>query len=299
MPFLTEIKERLSATQDTKKITQSLQLVAANKMKGFVKKALSARAYAWELLEVLESLPAEDEREMFPAVKNQDAPELYILVSSDKGLCGTLNQRLIKHMFNPARFKSSYPLLVTIGRKAAEAARRKGVKPILSFESIGEDLDSLKALEIIEPVFKLWQDGECSRVVLVSPHYESPFVSRVVEKTYLPLSAEMAKTHLELKNGRAKKPAEQVLMEPSAEKVADILFRQLVESIFLQAFFELKASEYSSRMVAMKKATDAAGEVIEALQLDYNKARQGIITQQLSELAGASEAMLEEELVAV
>lgn len=299
MPFVVELKERLSATQDTQKITQSLQLVAANKMKGFVKKALSVRAYAWNLLDILAGF--ENEQEMFSSnffvPINEDAPALFILVTSDKGLCGSLNQKIIRYLFDSSRFLSEKkPQIVTIGKKAAEAVRKKGIEPILTFEGVKENLTPYESLAIIEPIIKLWTEGVCSKVYLISPHYINPFLSHPTIKTYLPLSKGMATSHF---NHRVQKPSlseEYVAYEPSKNTIVDKLERMIVEAIFLQAFYELKASEYSSRMVAMKKATESSSEVIEFLKLELNKVRQGVITQQLSELATASEAMEEEDL---
>lgn len=299
MAFVVELKERLGATLDTQKITQSLQLVAANKMKGFAKKALSSRAYSETLLKMLFSFEADMESGgggYLWKAPDPNAPALFLLITSDKGLCGSMNQKVIRHLFGTKEFASGTgKLIATIGKKAREACERAGLRPIISREGIGEDLTPLKALPLIESLIELWEQGACSKIIIASPRYVSPFLSYPMLKTYLPLSKEMAASHFPDKDDAKLGTQGWVLYEPSAEHVVRTLEKQIIESLFLQAFFELKAAEYSSRMVAMKKATESSAEVISELQLELNKARQNVITQQLSELATASEAMEEEE----
>jgi F-type H+-transporting ATPase subunit gamma len=296
MPFLTEIKERIGSTNDTKKIAQSLQLVAASKMKGFVRKALSSRAYATGLLETLRLTVTDPSSEIGLAEKRTKGGHVFVLVTSDKGLCGSMNQRLIRHLFEGELWKNTPPkerLLVTIGRKGTDAAKRLGIQPAIQHPGIGEDITPLDALRIIDGILNLWYDKVAKKITLISPHYVSPFINHPTSKTYLPFSIDMIASHLqwhydkEVTIDEATPP----LYEPDIERVISSLTLQIIETLFLESFYELKASEYSSRMVAMKKATDSATDLISELTLEYNKARQAAITQQVSELATASEAM--------
>ncbi len=131
-------------------------------------------------------------------------------------------------------------------------------------------------------------------MLFVEPEYVNAFTTRVLVKQYLPFGPEMIVSHTGESVERKAQSAEsepKVIYEPGREALVEKLSQQLLEALFSQAFFELKACEYSSRMVAMKHATEAAGDMIKALTLEYNKARQGAITQQLAELAGAGAAM--------
>lgn len=297
MPFLTEIKERISATTDTRKITQSLELVAASKMKGFVKKAVSSRDYVQDLVTTLTLLSGNASAMPF-SEQRENGPAVFVLLTSDKGLCGSLNQRLIKFLFTHKEWNKLSPeqrLLVCIGRKGEESARRLGIRPELSFPGISENITPVSALKIVDKIVSLWNEKEVSSISLVSPHYVNPFTSVVGLRTYLPFSLEMVKSHMAWSNKELKVSdfVTSPIFEPDKSRVMNLLALQIVEILFTHSFYELKASEYSSRMTAMKKASDSAGEMIETLTLEYNKARQNQITQQLSELAVAAEATME------
>lgn len=295
MPFLTEIQTRINSTQDTKKITQSLELVAASKMKSFVSKAFSTRVFASGLLESLKLMVASPEGQIF-AEKRTEGKHVFILVTSDKGLCGSLNQRLIKHLFESKEWKKTpkdQRALVTVGKKGTEAARKYNETPVQAFPGIGEDITPLSSLHLIDGIIKMWKSGEAKQVSIISPHYTNPFTSHVTTKTFLPFSLEMAETHLSWHYGQTSSNRSPLppVFEPNESRVADILTLQLVETLFMESFYELKAAEYASRMVAMKKATESATDLVRTLTLEYNKARQANITQQVAELATASEAM--------
>ncbi len=291
----SEIKDRITATGDTRKIAASLQLVAASKMKGFVRKAIATRQYASSLLGTLALLGENNDSLPFQTPVCQDRVHAFVLVTSDKGLCGSLNQKLIKHLFDSREWKNApntERLLVTIGRKGTDAARSRGIKPVLTFAGIGEDLTPLKALKIINDILSLWHNGQASKISLVSPHYVSPFVNHPTLKTYLPFETSMVKSHLSWIDPKSEAPTLSLppLLEPTAERVTSSLAFQIIQCLFTQSFYELKAAEYSSRMVAMKKATDSATDLLSLLTLEYNKIRQAGITQQVSELASAVEA---------
>lgn len=300
MPFLVEIKKKISAVQSTRKITKAMELVAASRMRQFQRRALGTRAYAWSLLDALNMSRFGWEESPF-AEQREKGPVLFVLMTSDKGLAGALNPQLIRTLWRSEEWKSLDPqerLLITVGRKSLDAALHAGIKPIERFEGVPEQMTPLQALEVIDPILRHWTDHGCRRVVLVSPHYVNPFTFHATLKTYLPFSEEMIRTHLGWREGQAgvsrespSSEAQVVLYEPSLEQMRSSLSLQLVQSLFLQAFYELKATEYSSRMVAMKHATEAADEMIQNLTLSYNKARQGAITQQLAELAGGTVAV--------
>ncbi len=290
MASLSDIKERIASTTSTRKITQSLELVAASKMKGFVRKALASRRYADNLLSILTHMETEL-RELSFGEERETGKTVFILTTSDKGLCGSLNQKLIRFLFTHPKWAgkaSAEKVLITIGKKGSEAARRSGIQVHKAYEGIGENLSPLQILSMIEEIVSLWEDGTAKEVILVSPTYISPFIQHIDTHTYLPLRASTSKN----------RDTDELLdstIEPDTETVAEEVGFQIVFSLFMRSFYELKASEYSSRMVAMKKASDSALEMISSLTLEYNKARQAKITAQVSELATAGEAMEDEE----
>lgn len=300
MPFLVEIKKKIGSVQNTRKITKAMELVAASRMKQFQRKALSARSYARNLLEVLR---ADEVRmdELIYGEQREHGAVLFVLLTSDKGLCGSLNQQLLRSLWSGDRWKAipdSERLLMTVGRKGHEAAAYAGVTPIARFDGLPERLSVIDVLPMISVILGYWERKEVREVILIAPHYVNPFTFHTTQKTYLPLSAEMAGTHLEWSTGSVaptESPARVSVewQEPDRGRVAQALAHQLIEMLFVQAFYELKATEYSSRMVAMKNATEAADDLVQTLTLSYNKARQSAITQQLAELTGGALAVEE------
>lgn len=291
MASLIEVRKKIQSVQNTKKITQAMQLVAASRMKGFQRKALSSRAYATDLLKLL------NERQELLAETaygetRTEGKTLFVLLSSDKGLCGALNAKLFRALIQNPTWKSTprdQQLVITIGRKAAEAARNEGIEVVEAFEGIKETFEPMVALELVHSIVSRWDTGQCKAIYLIAPEYVNPFVFNTTVKQYLPFTEEMLKSHNLPTLGET--ATTDHLYEPSQERVIEALTLQVVQSLMTQSFFELKASEYSSRMVAMKNATESAGEQVRSLTTVYNKARQATITQQLAELAGAISAM--------
>ena len=265
-------------------------------MKGFQRKAVATRAYAKALVAGLDEARAAWSELSF-AEKREQGKTLFVIVTSDKGLCGSLNQQLIRTLLREPRWNAlsnDQKLLFTIGRKSYEAMNSREIPVAKRFEGLKEDMRPLDALVIVNEILERWVSKEIKDVLFVQPEYVNAFTTKVVVKQYLPFSKDMVATHLgeEAVNGpQQDNPNPEAYFEPSREELIEALATQLLESLFTHAFFELKASEYSSRMVAMKNASEAAGDMIKSLTREYNKARQAAITQQLAELAGAGAAM--------
>lgn len=306
MAVLAETKKQIQATKNTQKITQAMELVAANKMKLFQKQAIASRRYALSLVQNLALCGTSLTDLSYTQAPKSAQKSLFIFITSDKGLCGALNMRMTETLFNSKQWTGTSAenrVLFTIGRKGYESALQHGYSVSEHFPEITEKTDSFETLQLIDHLLARWNEGDLKEIFLVSTHYINPFTTEPTIKPYLPLTPEMAREHLYRdveEPSSAKKEAridQHIVFEPTAERVIDVLVRQLMHMLFLQAFIEFKASEYSSRMVAMKKATEAAEDVVKQLTLDYNKGRQSAITQQLCELAAGSDAV-EEEVVA-
>ncbi len=309
MAFLVEIKKKIEAVQNTRKITKAMELVAASRMRSFQRKALGTRTYAWGLLGALAPHHANVDELPWGEVRDADLPVLFVIITSDKGLCGSLNQQLLRHLWRSPEWANLPPeqrLLITIGRKSTEAATHLGITTVKQFEGIRETLDPLTALKLIDKIVGYWVRKECREIILISPHYVNPFVFHPTSKRYLPFNQDMMESHLGWQNpdvmvktplltssvpNDGSQDIAPVFLEPSRETVIESLVEQLIQSLFLQAFYELKASEYSSRMVAMKNATEAADKRLQEFTHEYHKIRQGAITQQLAELAGGVAAL--------
>ncbi len=303
MAFLAEIKKQVESVNSSRKITQAMQLVAANKMKYFQRQATHNREYAWKLLEAM-SLCHHRLSDLALAEKRNSGKNVFVLITSDKGLCGALNVRLIQNLLKSKEWTTTPEaerLLITIGRKGYDYMNRRNIPIAAHFPGISERLDAMTAFHLINTIASYWDSGEAKKIYMVSTHYVNPFLSIPRLSTYLPFSSEMIAEHL---NWRAtmrntqedtNTVGQHFFFEPNEGRVIETLAHQLIHSLFMQSFNEFKAAEYSSRMVAMKKATEAADDMIKSLTLQYHKTRQAGITQQLCEIAAGSEATIGEE----
>lgn len=293
---LIEIKKKIKGVKNTRKITKAMQLVAASKMKQFQKKAISSREYTQDLLETLENNIHGSTNSIY-SQERKDLPTLFVIYTSDKGLCGALNTKLLNTLFRSEKWKETKSkLLITIGKKSKEFAKNNKIKVEKHFVGIPEKLSNLDAIKVVDEILEFWREGKCKEIIFVSPHYKNSFTYYPVQKQFLPFSKEMLKSHIGLDpeetiEKKDKAYNDFMLFNPSKEEVTERLHEQIVQAMFIQSFLELKAAEYSSRMIAMKNATDSADNIIEDLTLTFNKARQSAITQEISELIGASAAV--------
>jgi F-type H+-transporting ATPase subunit gamma len=297
MASLLETRKKIKSVKQTRKITKAMQLVSASKMKVFQRKAVAARQYAWDLLGVLRHYLTDEQVTAF-FEKREKGKTVFVLYSSDKGLCGPLNTKLTKALFSSDAWQKTpadQRLLVTIGKKAFDFAQYNEIVIDKNFKGVKENLTMLDALEFIDPILGYWTKGNVKQIYMVAPHYKSTLVFYPLVKTFLPFSFEMVEEHMNVEAEAERKALVQekgnyMIYEPSKQRIIEVLFEQILQMLFVQAFFELKAAEYSSRMIAMQNATDNATELVDKLTLVYNKARQSKITQELSEMAGTMSA---------
>lgn len=300
MASLLEIKKKITGVKNTRKITKAMQLVAASKMQYFQKKALSSRKYVVELLDLLQVNLTHNAKSIYTK-KRTEGPTLFVIYTSDKGLCGSLNSKLLNALFKSNEWLNlpdDQKLLVTLGKKSADFAKYNNIAVAESFVGMVEKMTAYESLEVIDKIIDFWRENKCKEIIFVSPHYKNSFTFYPVKKTFLPLSDNMLKEHLGAMEVETINQASEndhrsgyMIFEPSKAEITEKLHEMIVQGLFMQAFLELKASEYSSRMIAMKNATDAADKITKNLTLTYNKARQQAITQQIAELVGASLAM--------
>lgn len=297
---LISIQKRIKSTKNTKKITKAMQLEASSKMKKLQIKAVASREFTYGLLNILKNLHNEDDSEISIYNEERESGKIvFILYSSDKGLCGGLNSRIVNTLLSSTEWRHTPKddrILITIGKKGYDYAMYNKIPVDKSFKAISEKITLIETLEIIEEILEYWTSGEAMKIFMASPHYKSSIVFQPKVKSYLPLTDETIKSHLStisndssntIKDDDDIKPT--IIYEPTFEEFKDSITRQIIQSLFLASFLELKASEYSSRMLAMQNATDSAGEIIDKLSLEFNKARQSAITQEIAEIvAGAS-----------
>lgn len=296
MASLLEIKKQIQGVKNTKKITKAMQLVAASKMKNFQKKAIGAREFVMNLLEALNSTVDAGVETVYSKAPNS-GKTLFVLYTSDKGLCGALNNKQIKTLVNSAEWKTAGNdgrLLVTIGKKATEFARNNKIPVEKDFVGLPESMTNIDALAVVDQILEIWKSGDIKEIKFVSPFYVNSFTFYPQIKTFLPFSKEMVETNLRKESKDSQSSGNNnMIFNSDPEDLTERLHELIVQGLFVQSFMELKASEYSSRMMAMKNATDAADKKRDELSLVYNKARQQAITQEIAELMGGSAAVSE------
>ncbi len=293
------IKNRIKSIKSTKKITKAMELVAASKMKRAVSSTLASRLYAeysWEILTSIAQSAEELEHPFFNERKKITGKILLILITSNRGLCGAYNAQVIKKAIS---FLKNLPAgveidAISIGKKGDITMRRLGINVIASFT----DLDDKISLSKIIPVSKLVIDEYTAlhydKVLAVYTDFISALIQKPNIKQILPISRTDLKEIIEnlvvgvpLSTPTTKSQKEKInyLFEGDQAKLISALAEKLTRMQIYQMLLESNASEQSSRMIAMKNASDASGEMIDDLTLVFNKARQANITREISEIS--------------
>jgi F-type H+-transporting ATPase subunit gamma len=286
MASLRDIRRRIKSVKNTRQITKAMELVAASKMKKAQQAALAGRPYAQLMADMLAALAGRVDESLHPfLVKREVKTRGILLVTSDKGLCGPLNANLFKLVLDiksPAKF-------VAIGRKGAQFLARAKRDMVAEF-SVNDRVPFADVKTAVEFLVQQYLEGTVDTVEVIYPRFKNTLVQEPTVRPLLPLSgvADFV-SHLRAEAGDSK-PADHrdMLFEPNAQTVLEALLPFYVNRYVYQIILSAKASEHSARMVAMKTAKDNATKLIGDLTLEYNKARQAGITQEILEIAAAS-----------
>lgn len=283
MPSQREIRRRIGSVKNIKQITRAMQFVAASKLKRAQDATLQSRPYRDKLDEVLADVAAVLSDDDHPLLaRREGGTRLLILFTTDRGLAGSLNTNTIRFASKEVVEHQGDLRVVTVGRKGTAAMRRARVPIAAAFDGFGDKPTFASVLPLARLVTDDFLAGTYTTVDLVHPRFVSTLVQRPVVDRLLPI------VPTEDTDGI---PGNQFLWEPSASAVLEQLLPRYVATRIYQAVLETTASEQSSRMVAMRNATDNAQELIEDLTLTYNKVRQANITREMIEIAtGASTA---------
>ena len=284
MANIRELKKRIGSVKNTAKITKAMEMVAASKMRKAQERALQARPYAEKLMEVMADLAAQPtgSEATHPLLEQREVNKVaIIMMTSDKGLCGGLNANMTK-LVGSYMLQSSTPTsVITVGKKGMEFMRSAGREIRAQFIEMGDRPYVDEALPVARIVVDDYINGEVDQVFVAYPRFRSTAVQEAVMEQLLPI-----------------KPADlpvasnvEYIYEPDPATVLDQLLPRYVEMEIFDALLETIASEQSSRMVAMRNATDAALEMIDTLTLKYNKARQEEITTELLDITAGAAAV--------
>lgn len=285
MASAKEIRGQIKATQNTAKITKAMEMVAASKMRKAQDAVTEARSYAEGIHTIVGNLmQAHPEYQHAFLVKRDQVKRVaFLVISTDKGLCGGLNTNTLKKAIGGMRSvaDNTEVEVINIGRRASQFMRRFNTKIAGSVEDIKDQPELVEILGVVNLAMEKFLSGYYDEVRLVYSKFVNTMTQTPTELCLLPC-AERETEH---------KGYWDYLYEPDSKVVLDGLMRRYVESIVYHAVLENKACEQSARMVAMKSATDNAKDIVADLQITYNKARQAAITQELAEIcAGAAAA---------
>lgn len=295
-----ELKRRIKGIANTKKVTKAMELVAASKMRRAVQAAVGTRAYSLSAWELITNLAEVTDANLHPLLARRAVKRGLLLVfTSDRGLAGGLNAQVIRQALEAAKAFGAAPFdVVTIGQKGQDALIRSGLSVVATFKNPARQ----PTLADILPIARLAIDGytndQYDQVFIVATDYLSPISQKPKQRVILPISRQNLLASIEAVGSAREsqqRPTEfeltEYLFEPTPDAVLEAMLVRLVEVQLYQALLEATASEHASRMVAMRNATDAASDLIDELTLDFNKARQAGITQDLAEISASRAAL--------
>ena len=286
-----EIRGKIKSVENTKKITKAMEMVAASKMRKAQDRMRAARPYSEKVRNITANLatanPEYTHAFMAQAKDVQAKAVGFIVVTTDKGLCGGMNTNVLRQVTQKSReleAAGNRIEAVAIGNKGLGFLNRVGVKIVSSVTQIGDTPHLDKLIGPIKVMLDAYQDGQLDAVYLCYTKFINTMRQEPVIEQLLPLPA----AHLQADSGAH---SWDYIYEPDAQVVIDELLVRYVEALIYQSVAENLASEQSARMVAMKAATDNAGNVIGELKLVYNKTRQAAITKELSEIVSGAAAI--------
>lgn len=283
-----EIRDQISSVKSTQKITKAMEMVAASKMRKAQDRMQAARPYAKKIRAVVAHISKANLEYKHPFTIEREVKRVgYIVVSSDRGLCGGLNMNVFRKTMNELAEWDAKGVeidIATIGSKALAYFRRAGGKVVSEASHYGDQPNLGDLLGAITTMLSAYESGDIDRLYVVSNEFVNTMTQSPEAVQLLPVTAD--------EEAAAEVPALfDYIYEPEAKPILDTVIKRYVESQIYQAVVENIACEQSARMVAMKAASDNAGDLIGELELVYNKARQAAITQEISEIVSGAAAV--------
>ncbi|WP_027094313.1 ATP synthase F1 subunit gamma [Cohnella thermotolerans] len=285
---MREIKRKIKSTQNTKQITKAMEMVAASKLRRAQNAALASRPYSDKLKEVVSSIATGSGSVKHPMLQSREIKRsAYLVISSDRGQAGGLNSNLLKKLMETIKEKhksnDEFSLFV-IGRKGYDFLKRRGFT--IQQEAIGvPDSPTFADIKsIASAAVKGFENGDYDELFVVYNRFINAISQLPTIKQMLPLDASQL-------GGDKSGPSADYEYEPSAEEVLSVLLPKYAETLVYSAMLENKACEFGARMTAMGNATKNATKMINELTLNYNRARQAAITQEIAEIVGGANAL--------
>ena len=282
-----EIKTQINSVKSTQKITSAMQLVAASKMKKAQQRMAVSRPYAERIRQVVSHIATSNPEYNHMYLEEREVKRVgYIVVSTDRGLCGGLNVnafRLLTREMQEWHQKGVETDLCAVGSKAISFFRSYGGNVVAALNGLGDAPTAAELIGLVKVMLDSYEEGKIDRLFLVYNQFVNTMTQAPTTAQLLPLPPaeddEMRRRHWDY------------IYEPDAKVLLDGLLTRFIESQVYQSVVENNACEQAARMVAMKSATDNAGNLIDELSLIYNKARQAAITQEIAEIVGGAAAV--------
>jgi F-type H+-transporting ATPase subunit gamma len=292
MANLKEIRTRLGSVKTTRQITSAMKMVSAAKLRKAQDAIIQMRPYANNLQQILTDLSKNVESDAFDKFKRKRTPKkvLLIVITSNKGLCGAFNANVAKKALTEVseKFSDIYNKggvdIVCIGKKGAEFIKSKGFKIAQNHHNLFDNLNYNSVQEVATDFIERYLKEEYDLIKLYYNSFRNAATQEVTSEQLLPLPDEVQANAFE-------KEYFDYILEPSQEDIFKDLIPKSLKIKVYKALLESNASEHGARMTSMHKATDNATEMIKSLQLDYNKARQATITNEILEIVGGANAL--------
>lgn len=293
MANLKEIRERKASVASTRQITSAMKMVSAAKLKKAQDAITQDRPYAEKLKEILGRVGGsmKHDEDIPYAVHREREQILLVLITSNRGLCGAFNSNAIKACIHRALTQYGNQLMahqvdfIAIGKKGSEFLRKKGYNVVLDGSDLFDDLRFENVTALAEKIMSFFSKAEYDQVDLVYNAFKNAGTQILTEEQYLPLEME------ELANGEDSQAFVDYIFEPTKEFIVEELIPRWLKLQFYKALLDSHAAEHGARMTAMHKATDNATELLKELSLQFNKARQASITNEILEIVSGAEAL--------
>lgn len=287
MANLKEVRTRIVSVNSTQQITKAMKLVSATKLRRAQNAIIQMRPYAQKLNGILANLSDSIDVDSLKVYFNQREIKnvLLVVITSDRGLCGSFNANVVKlaNKLVTETYAGKKITILPIGKKGSEYFSKLPVTVNNSFRDTFLNLSAEKTFEIGKYVLNQFKAGEFDRVEVVYNQFKNAATQILSNEQFLPI----AKQNF----GSAKTSKNDYIFEPSKEEILEELIPRILKTTIYRSCLDSFASEHGARMVSMDKATENAGDLIKALKLEYNRARQAAITKEISEIVGGAAAL--------
>ena len=295
MANLKEVRTRITSVNNTMQITSAMKLVAASKLKRAQDNIVQMRPYANKLYEILENISqsqdgSDDDSNLM--IDKEPTKVLLILISSNRGLCGSFNTTVIRQATKlidekyQAQFKAGNLSLMTVGKKVFEHFERRNFNIVANHSSLWDDLNFAAVNTISEKLIEEFEEGKYDRIEIIYNQFKNAASQIIQSEQFLPIVKDD-----DLEESQENNMNIDYIFEPNTAEILEQLRPKILKVQFYKAILDSNASEHGARMTAMHQATENAGEMLDALKLEYNKARQASITKELLEIVAGAEAL--------